>query len=100
MAIGQPIQHILEVRKRLDVIELRGGQQRCNEPPARSAAVGSREQVVFAAERNRPDGTFDCVVIEFNTAVMEEAAKSTPAGQSIAEDSICKAAARRYAIEF
>src|SRR5215208_5407238 len=99
MAIGHALQHILEVSKRLDVIEFRGSQQRCDNPPARCAAVGSREQVVFAAKRDRPDGTFDCVVIEFNTAVIEEAAKSTPARQRIA-DSIRKAGTWWYAIKF
>ena len=51
--------------------------------PALRAAVGAGEQVVLAAEGDRPDGAFDGVGVELDAAVTEEAAESLPAAQGI-----------------
>ena len=85
MAVGHAFQNVLEIGERLDVIELCGGQQRGDDRPAGCAAIGSGEQMVLAAERDGPDGAFDRVVVELDAAVIEEAAKRSPAGERIAD---------------
>jgi hypothetical protein len=85
MAIGHTFQDVLEVGQRLYVVELCGGQQRGDDRPAYRAAVGSGEQVVLAAKRDRADGALDRVGVEFDTPVIEEAAKSVPTRQRIAD---------------
>jgi hypothetical protein len=51
------------------------------------------EEVVLAAERDGADGAFDGVGVEFDAAVIKEAARAAPAGRGIA-DGIGQAAAR------
>ena len=41
--------------------------------------------MVFAAERDRPDGAFDGVVVELDAAVIQEPAESFPAGQCVTD---------------
>ena len=41
--------------------------------------------MVLAAERDRPDGALDRVVVELDAAVVEEAAERCPAGQGVAD---------------
>src|SRR6266540_3826801 len=83
MAVGQTLQDVLEVSKRLDVIELCSGDQRGDDRPALRAAIGSREQVVLAAERDRADGALDRVVVEFDAPVIDEAAECAPTNECI-----------------
>jgi len=47
--------------------------------PAVGAAVGSGEQVVLAAERDGTDRVLDGVGVEFDAAIIEEAAEDDPA---------------------
>src|SRR5215207_3699725 len=54
--------------------------------------------MVLAAERDRPDGAFDGVIIEFNVAVIEETTKGGPAGECIS-DRIRNTTARREPVE-
>ena len=55
------LENVSEVGERLDVIELGGGDESADGGPACAAAVGAREQVVLAPERDgagsrsRPD---------------------------------------------
>jgi hypothetical protein len=44
--------------------------------PALRAAIGAGEQIVLAAERDRPDGSFDSVIIKFDAAVIEKQARA------------------------
>ena len=98
MAVGHALEHVLEIGEGLDVVELGGGEEGGDGRPAVGAAIGSGEQVVLAAERDGADGALDGVVVEFDAAVIEEAAEGVPAGQRIA-DSVGEAAARRDAVE-
>ena len=50
-----------------------------------SAAVGAGEQVVLASQRDRPDGALDNVAVDLDAAVVEEAGKSMPARQGVAD---------------
>jgi pimeloyl-ACP methyl ester carboxylesterase len=94
MSAGHALQHILEVGEWLDVVELRVADEGADRCPACGAAIRAREQVILAAQRDGPDGALDRVVVEFDAAVIEEAAKAVPTGQRIA-DRIGKAATGR-----
>src|SRR3978361_694138 len=59
----------------LDVVELGGGDERADGGPAVCTAIRPGKQVVLAAERNRADGTFGGVGIEFDASIFEEYAK-------------------------
>ena len=93
MAAGHAFQHVLQVGEGLDVIELCSGDEGTDRRPAGRTAIGPCEEVILAAERDRADGAFDGVGVEFDAAVINEAAKAAPAGQGIA-DGIGQAAAR------
>ena len=41
--------------------------------------------MVLAAERDRPDGTFNGVIIKFDVAVIEEPTKGGPASECISD---------------
>jgi hypothetical protein len=41
--------------------------------------------MVFAPERDGPDGALDRVVVEFDTAVIEEAREGWPAREGVAD---------------
>ena len=56
MTIGHALQDVSEPCKGLDVIELCGGDEGANGCPSNAAAVRAREQMVFAPERDGPDG--------------------------------------------
>jgi Transposase IS66 family len=93
MAAGHAFLHVLQVGEGLDVIELCSGDEGTDRRPAGHTAIGSCEEVVLSAERDRADGAFDGVGVEFDAAVINEAAKAAPVGQGIA-DGIGQAAAR------
>jgi hypothetical protein len=79
MAAGHAFQHVLEVGKRLDVVEFRGGDEGADRRPAGRTAIGSREQVVLAAEGDGADGALHGVGVEFDPSVVDKSAKSIPA---------------------
>lgn len=81
MPIGRALEHVLEISKRLDIVELGRGDEGADGCPAVGAGVGSGEQVVFAAKRDRPDRALDGVGVKFEASIIEEAAESVPAGQ-------------------
>lgn len=66
MTVGHATKHVFEVGEGLDVVELRGGNKGADGRPARSPAIGSGEQVVFAAECDGADGAFHGVGVEFD----------------------------------
>jgi hypothetical protein len=80
MTVGHALQDVSEPGKGLDVVELCGGDEGADGCPSDAATVRAREQMVLAPA----DGAFDGVGVEFDTAVIEEAAKVAPAGHGIA----------------
>ena len=54
MALNHSFEHISEIGEGLDVVELGRGEERSDNGPAIAAAVRAGEQMVLAAERNRP----------------------------------------------
>src|SRR3979490_1840543 len=83
MTVGHALQDVSEPGKRLDVVELCGGDEGADGCPSDAATVRAREQMVFAPERDGPDGALDRIVVEFDTAVIEEAGKGGPARRRI-----------------
>ena len=68
-----------EVIAWFDVAELAGLDQRGDHGPMFAAAIGAGEQSVLPVQRNRSDGAFDDVAIDFDTTVIEEAGQAVPA---------------------
>src|SRR5258707_14492594 len=85
MSAGHAFQRVIEIGEGLDLVELGGSDERADGCPSGAAAVGSGKQVVLAAERDRADDALDRIGIEFDAAVIEEAAKCAPADQGIAD---------------
>ena len=84
MAVDHALEDILQLGVGLDAVELRGLDQRATTAQRSRAAVGTREQMVLAPERNGPDGALDRVVVELDAAVVEEPAqrRSSARGRS------------------
>ena len=70
---------------RLDADELAGLDQRGDDGPMLAAAVGAREECVFAVQRDRPDRAFDDVGVDIDTTVVEEAGQAFPPRERIAD---------------
>jgi hypothetical protein len=83
MTVGHAFQDVLEIGEGLDVVELCSGDEGADGCPSDSAAVRAREQVVFATKRDWPDGAFDRIVVEFDTAVIEESGEGRPARERV-----------------
>jgi hypothetical protein len=85
MAVGYALQNVLEVGIGFAVVEPGGRDQRADDGPAVGAAIRTGEQMVLAAEGLRPDRPLDCVGIELDPAVIQEAAEVVPPDQGIAD---------------
>jgi hypothetical protein len=83
MSVGHALQDVSEPGEGLDVVELRGGDEGADGCPSDAATVRAREQMVFAPERDGPDGTLDRIVVEFDAAITEEAGEGGPARERI-----------------
>ena len=85
VTVGHALQYVSEIGKGLDVVELCGGDEGADGCPSDAAAVRACEQMIFASERDRPDGALDRIVVEFNAAVIEEAGEGGPARERVAD---------------
>src|SRR4051794_6307368 len=85
MSVGQSFENIAKVAEGFDVIQLGRCQQRNDDGPAFGAAIGACEQMVLSAERDRPDGAFDGIVIKLDAAILQEAAERGPTAKCINE---------------
>jgi hypothetical protein len=83
MTVGHALQDVSEPGKGLDVVELCGGDEGADGCPSGAAAVRAREQMVFAPERDGPDGALDRIVVELDAAVIEESGEGWPARERI-----------------
>ena len=75
MAVCHALKDVFEIGERLDVIELCGCGERADGGPPSAATVGAGEQVILAPERDGPDCTLDRIVVEIDTAIVQETAK-------------------------
>jgi hypothetical protein len=85
MTVGHALQDVSEPGKRLDVVELCGGDEGADGCPSDAATVRAREQMVLAPERDGPDGALDRIVVEFDATVIKEAGEGRPAGERVAD---------------
>ena len=74
-----------EVGIRIDAVKLRGFDQRGDCRPVLSTAVGAGEERVFPIEGDWSDRAFDHVGVDLDAAVVEEAAKSSPTRERVAD---------------
>ena len=79
MAVDDPCEDVGQIGKRIDVIQLTGFDQGGDGGPMLGAAIGACEQRIFPVERDRTDRTFDGVVVELDTAIIDEARQTLPA---------------------
>lgn len=85
MAGDDPGEGVGQVSERIDVVQLTGLDQRGDDGPVLGAAVGACEQRIFSVERDRTDRTLDSVVVELDTAIIDEARQALPARERIAD---------------
>ena len=74
-----------QIRERVDFVQLVGLDQGGDGGPMLGASVGTGEQRVLPAERDRADGALDSIVVEFDAAIINEARQALPARQGLAD---------------
>ena len=85
MAVRHALEHVFEVGVGLDPVELCRGEKRGDDGPSIRAAVRPGEEMVFASQSHRPDGTFHRIGVEFDAAIIQEPAERRPARERIAD---------------
>jgi hypothetical protein len=70
---------------RIDVIHLRGLQQRGDGCPGPATAVAASEQSIFSREGLRPDRPLDGIGVDLDAAVAQEALEGGASGCGIAD---------------
>ena len=85
MAVDDPGEHVGEVGKRVDVVQLAGFDQGRDSGPMLGATVGAREQRIFPVERDRADRALDGIVVELDAAIVDEARQAFPTRERIAD---------------
>src|SRR6266436_7574419 len=98
MALGHALQDVPEIGERLDVVELCRGDEGTNGGPSLSATIGAGEQMVLAPKRDGSDRAFDGIVVELDTAVVQEMTEGRPAGKGVT-DRVGQTPAARNATE-
>ncbi len=82
LAIWMPIDDFVEdigrVGKRIDIVQLASLDQGGDHCPMLGTAVGACEQRIFPIEGDRTDRAFDGILVEFDTAIIDEARQSLP----------------------
>lgn len=85
MAVDDACEGVGQVGERIDAIQLTGFDKGGDDCPVLGAAVGTCEQCIFPVERDGTDRALDDVVVEFDTAIIDEARQALPAGERIAD---------------
>lgn len=67
-----------QIGLRIDGVEFAGLDERGDCRPVFGPGVVACEECVLAVQRNRPDGSFDTVVVELDAAVSEEETQPVP----------------------
>ena len=80
----------------LHVVELCRGDEGTDGRPSLSAAIGTGEQMILAPQRDGSDRAFDGIVVELDTAVVQEMTEGRPAGKGVT-DRVGEATAARNA---
>ncbi|ESY17766.1 hypothetical protein X749_30655 [Mesorhizobium sp. LNJC391B00] len=85
MAIDDPGEDIGEIAEGLDAVEFAGFDQRGDDCPVFGAAIGACKEGVLPIERDRTNGALDCIGVDLDAAVVEEAGQAFPARERIAD---------------
>src|SRR3954451_11827583 len=83
--IGKPGEDVAQVGFRIEAVELCGLDQRVDGSGSLAAGVRAGEQIVLAAQSERPDGAFGGVVVDLQSTVVEVAGERRPACKRIAD---------------
>lgn len=83
--IGDAGQDVREIGLRIEAVELCSLDQRQDRGSAFAAFVRASEQPVLTAERNRPDRPFGRIVVDLDSAVIQETAERFPTGKRISD---------------
>ena len=85
MAVDDLGEHVGEIDERIDTAELAAFDERGDDRPVFSAAVGAGEERILAIKGDGSDRTLDRVGVDLNSAVVEEAGEALPTGERIAD---------------
>jgi hypothetical protein len=72
MAVDDFGDDIREIGMRVDVTKFAGLDERGDDGPMFSTAIGPGEQCIFPVQRDRADGTFDDVGVDLDAAIIDE----------------------------
>ena len=78
MAIDDAGDDGAEIGVRIDAVQLAGLDERGDDGPVPSAAVGTGEERIFARQRQWTDRAFNGVVVDLDRSVTGKPAKSLP----------------------
>ena len=77
--IGDAGENVAEIGFGINGVELAGFDEGVDGSGAIAAPVGSSKEIVLAAKGNAPDGALSGVVVNLDTAIMNEACECLPA---------------------
>ena len=83
MACDHAFEDVAQPGRGFDPVELGGFDQRAEHRPAMTATIAPREQMVLAAERDRPDGALDRIGVELDSTIVEEAREGLPPAKRV-----------------
>lgn len=85
MAVDDRLERFSDVGRRVDVVELAGGDDRGQQSPVFCPDFMTGEESVFPGQADWPDGILDRVGVEFETPIFEEAGQPLPMIERIAD---------------
>lgn len=85
MAVDNSGDDVGEVGLRVDVVEPASLNDRGDDCPMFSSAIGAGKERILAIEGNRTNGTLDDVGVDFDGAVIDEADESIPTCRGVAD---------------
>ena len=77
----------------LDIVKLAGFNQRTQDGPSVAAAVAAGKEMILATERHWPDCALNRIGVQLDPAIMQEARRSVPARERVADRFSNRAAA-------
>lgn len=83
--IGDATEHVLEIGKRFDTVQLGGRHQRVDQRRAAGAVMRAREKIILSPQRHRPDRVFDQIIVDLQTPVGEIFFQLRPLPQHVAD---------------
>ena len=85
MARDDLLEHVVQVSLRIDGVHFASFDERGNDCPLLAATVGAGEEMIFAPERDRTDRALNYIGVDLDAAVVEEAGKTFPARECVAD---------------